>query len=116
VTISWQFLAVRATTRSGFTWHWHRMGTAVPVTSAPFDFYFDCVSAARKRGYAGPMPAGPKVPLDHLATAAVRTNRVSAARPVELRSGAAGSMTVTPVSAIDVRKLRAITQAISVDA
>jgi len=73
VTTSWQFFAVSAPTRSGFTWHWHRIGTGAPVTSVPFNFYFDCVSDARKKGYAGQLPTGPKVPLPRLPTAPVRT-------------------------------------------
>ncbi len=109
VTTSWQFFAIRATTRSGFTWHWYRMGTGAPVTSGPFDFYFDCVSDARKKGYAGRLPAGPKVPLARLPTAPVRTIRVSAVVRPEVPPGAEG-MTVTPVSAIDVRKRRTTTR------
>jgi hypothetical protein len=80
------------------------------VTSAPFDFYFDCVSDARENGYTGPMPAGPKLPLDPLVTGPVTTDRKSAAMPVQLRSNT-GSLIVTPVSAIDGRKRRTMSQA-----
>ena len=63
---TWHFLAVRAATPFGFTWQWQKQNGKTVVTSVPFDFYFDCVSDARDNGYAGPLPAAPKVPFPRL--------------------------------------------------
>ena len=77
----WEFFAVRAARPSGFTWQWQKQGTRVPATSAPFDYYFDCISDARGKGYAGPLPAGPKLPLKFLPTGPIETQRVLASLP-----------------------------------
>jgi hypothetical protein len=98
---SWHFFAVRAHTASGFTWQWQKQGATVPVTSSPFDFYFDCVSNARENGYDGPLPAGPKAPLQRLPIAPTKTGRVSAPLPP---SASNVVMTVTEVSADDVKR------------
>jgi hypothetical protein len=103
MTESWHFFAVRAARPSGFTWQWQKQGARVLVTSAPFDFYFDCVSDARDKGYAGPLPAGPKVPLQRLPTGAIEAKRVSAALLPRSHNVV---MTVTAVSAGDVKKRR----------
>ena len=63
---TWQFMTVRAVTPFGFTWQWQKQDERTVVTSVPFDFYFDCVSDARDNGYAGPLPAGAKVPFPRL--------------------------------------------------
>jgi len=47
-------------------WHWQKQGPKAPVTSAPFAFYFDCVSDARDKGYVGPLPRGPRTPVERL--------------------------------------------------
>jgi hypothetical protein len=97
---SWHFIAVRADTPSGFMWHWQKEGAKTPVTSAPFAFYFDCVSDARDKGYIGPLPAGPRAPIEHLpgGAAAGRSTRSEPGSIV---------MTVTGVSAVDARRRRA---------
>ena len=58
---SWYFYAVRADNACGFTWHWRRHRQSSPVLhSGPFDYYYDCIADARKRGYRGAFPAGPR--------------------------------------------------------
>jgi hypothetical protein len=101
MALSWQFFAVHATTSSGFTWQWHKQGTAGAALSAPFDFYFDCVSDARRRGYAGPLPAGPKVPVLHLPVDAIDTRVASTVPPSKGHDGV--MMSVKAISAIDAR-------------
>jgi hypothetical protein len=96
---SWHFIAVRADTPTGFMWHWQKQGAAVPVTSGPFAFYFDCISDARDKGYIGPLPAGPKTPIERLPGV-----RETHALPSEADSVV---MTVTAVSAVDARTRRA---------
>jgi hypothetical protein len=103
MTKSWHFFAVRAATPSGFRWHWQKQGAKVPVTSIAFEFYFDCISNARDKGYAGPLPAGPKAPLQHLPTGPIDTQRAPVALPPSSNNFV---MTVTAVSALDVRKRR----------
>lgn len=63
MSTSWYFHAVRARNAFGFCWYWQKRGTAGPVSkqSTPFDYYYDCVENARKHGFRGPLPAGPKV-------------------------------------------------------
>ena len=77
MTISWQFFAILAATPRGFTWHWQRQGTKT-VTSAAFDFYFDCISDARRHGYRGELPPGPHAALERLPTSRAMTEHVLA--------------------------------------
>jgi hypothetical protein len=102
---SWTFFAIRAAKPSGFTWQWQKRDDRVLVTSEPFDFYFDCVFNARNKGYAGALPAGPRVPLDQLPKATVRTKRISAAVPPAIHSRPR-AMTTTPISTVGVPKRR----------
>ena len=97
---SWHFIAVRADTPSGFTWHWQKQGNKAPVTSAPFAYYFDCVSDARRKGYIGPLPTGPRTPIERLPGAAVEGDSLHP----ESHSIV---MSVTGVSAADVKRRRA---------
>jgi hypothetical protein len=104
MTTSWQFFAVSDAASTGFSWHWQKRGAKVFRTSAAFDFYFDCVADARAHGYVGALPAGPKVPLQHLPVAPIKEGPATAAR----RPGSTGVVvTVTAVSAAGVRKRRA---------
>ena len=104
MTTSWHFFAVSAATQTGFAWQWQKKrDNKEPVTSASFDFYFDCISDARANGYAGPLPAGPKVPLQRLPVGPLETPGVLAALPPKGRSGQ-GVMTVTAVSPLDVKR------------
>jgi len=98
---SWHFIAVRADTPSGFTWHWQKQGPKVPVTSAPFAFYFDCVSDARDKGYSGSLPPGPRTPIEQLP---ISPDRAQVPQPQKPDSVV---MTVTPVSASDLKKRNA---------
>ena len=100
MSASWKFFAVSAPTASGFTWQWEKRGPEEILMGAPFSFYFDCVSDARKNGYAGPLPAGPKVPLAHLPIGRIEPVGASSALPVQ-RSAEKVVMTVTAVSAAD---------------
>jgi hypothetical protein len=75
---SWQLFAVFADTPSGFTWRWQKERASVPVASAAFHYYFDCVSDARANGYTGPRPPGPKVPVERLLEHPVGTQSASA--------------------------------------
>ncbi|MGZ9013837.1 MAG: hypothetical protein ACXW2L_16435 [Burkholderiales bacterium] len=100
---SWHFFAVRAATPSGFRWQWQKQGTTV-IVSAPFDYYFDCISNARDKGYAGPPPAGPNVPLQHLPTGRSKRTRISRAASTSHDV----VMTVAAVSAGDVKQRRTI--------
>ena len=74
---SWRFFAVVADTPSRFTWRWRTEGKGAPVVSAVFQFYFDCVSDARANGYTGPLPPGPKIPVEHLPEHPVGTRSAS---------------------------------------
>ena len=64
----WCFHAVCATNVFGFTWHWQcrRPDGSTSRSRVPFAYYYDCIEDARKQGYRGPLPAGPKVALSHL--------------------------------------------------
>jgi hypothetical protein len=75
---SWQFFAVLADTPSGFTWRWQKERASVRVASAAFHYYFDCVSDARANGYSGPLPRGPKVPVERLPEHTVGTQTAAA--------------------------------------
>lgn len=68
MSTSWYFHAVRATNEFGFTWRWQRGGAGGSLSEcgAPFSYYYDCIEDARKHGFRGPLPAGPKVALDCL--------------------------------------------------
>ena len=64
---SWYFYALRADNACGFTWHWRRQRQSSPLLhSGPFDYYYDCIADARKRGYRGAFPAGPRRPVKSL--------------------------------------------------
>jgi len=95
---SWHFIAVRAATPSGFTWHWQKQGPKVPVTSAPFAFYFDCVCDARDKGYSGPLPPGPRTPIEQL------PNGLDSARVPQSQNPDSAVMTLTPVSASEKKR------------
>ena len=105
MTTSWRFFAVRARTPSGFKWQWQKKVSAAAVTSPPFDFYFDCVSNARDNGYAGPLPSGPKAPLERLPTLPIDMQRHLLAAPLEGPSGAI-ALTVTAVPAVETKQRR----------
>ena len=64
----WYFHAVRATNAFGFTWHWQcrRADGSIFRSRVPFDYYYDCIEDARKQGYRGPLPPGPRVALRRL--------------------------------------------------
>ena len=64
----WCFHAVCATNAFGFTWHWQcrRPDGSTSRSRVPFDYYYDCIEDARKQGYRGPLPPGPKVALSAL--------------------------------------------------
>ncbi|MGZ5175056.1 MAG: hypothetical protein ACXWIS_12805 [Burkholderiales bacterium] len=63
MSISWYFHAVRARNAFGFRWYWQKRGTGAAPSqqSTPFNYYYDCIEDARKHGFRGPLPAGPKV-------------------------------------------------------
>ena len=64
----WYFHAVCATNAFGFTWHWQcrRPNGSTSRSKVPFEYYYDCIEDARRQGYRGPLPAGPKVALSRL--------------------------------------------------
>ncbi len=97
---SWEFFAIVAATPCGFTWRWRKLGAKAPVTSAVFDFYFDCISNARRNGYTGALPPGPKVPLDRLPDGPVKTGHVSA--PLSKDGSAKLVMTLAPIAGVRV--------------
>ena len=63
----WSFYAVSARTATGLAWYWQsrrRDGSA--SRSIAFDYYYDCITDARKHGYRGALPRGPSAPLKRL--------------------------------------------------
>ena len=68
MSLRWYFHAVRAANAFGFTWHWRcdSPDGSTAGSRLPFDYYYDCVEDARRQGYRGPLPPGPKVALSRL--------------------------------------------------
>jgi len=99
----WHFFAIAATSAPGFTWQWQKRANRT-LTSGHFDFYFDCVSDARANGYTGPLPSGPKVPLDRLPDLPVQATALSAMpQPSRTRSGPT-VITISPMSKAEIGK------------
>lgn len=105
MSASWQFFAVTAATASGFMWQWEKRSAEEILKGAAFAFYFDCISDARDNGYAGPLPAGPKVPLTHLQIGRVEPAGASSLLPARRNAGE-GVLSVTAVSAVDSKRRR----------
>lgn len=100
---SWNFFAVLGALPAEFKWQWQKQGAGPPVTSPPFDFYFDCISDARVYGYAGPLPPGTKVARQPLQFDPTEMGRALAALAAKSNNVV---MTVSPIPAVDVKARR----------
>jgi hypothetical protein len=100
---SWTFFAVKAPTAFAFMWYWRRQRAGSTVTSAPFAFYFDCVADARAGGYAGALPAGPRVALPEVPEDFIGTTHAAVPTRARDRATAAPLITVVGLSAAAAR-------------
>jgi hypothetical protein len=98
IATSWQFLAVQAPTASGFVWYWRRQRAAQTLTSKPFPFYFECIADARRQGYAGTLPAGPKTPLHGLPNEPI-AGQAALAKPRATDEAAHAVLSIRPLAA-----------------
>jgi hypothetical protein len=96
MTNAWQFFAVVDGTPGGFTWQWRKEAVRGCTTSAPFSFYFDCISDARAKGYVGLLPPGPKSPLPHMPVVRGKASHATSVPP----SGGEAKRLVLRVQAI----------------